>query len=282
MELSREKLAILSNDYTDREIAEMYNLTESAVRQRRRRANIPSFADKTGLIKVDGVAIPRSQAMSQGQVHKHIKQRFVHPVVREGWVTFFDEINSRSKAYFLGLAATDGCVKSDGRCFALTLHNQDESILWRFKQDAGFDNQITSGKNNQGTEYRSVQLSSIHMCESLTSWGITPKKSTTLKILKPIPQEFEADFIRGCWDGDGYVAQREFSLVSASIDFITQLHQMILRRTGCDLVLKPKTNTRCWTLRANHFHKRAVQWIYANPDPSLERKAIQVSRYWSN
>jgi hypothetical protein len=282
MKLSKENLANLSNDYTDREIAEMYNLTEGAVRQRRRRAGIPSFTDKTGLIKVNGVPVSRSQSMSQREVHKQIKQRFVHPVVREGWVTFFDQVDSRSKAYFLGLAATDGCVKSDLRSFALTLHKQDEAILFRFKQDAGFENQITSGKNNNGTECRSVQLSSIHLCEALVSWGITPRKTTTLKLVKPIPHEFEADFVRGCWDGDGYIAQNEFSLVSASYDFISQLHQMILRRTGCNLVLKPKTNTRCWTLRANHSHNKAVQWIYANPNPSLERKAIQVSRYWSN
>ena len=68
----------------------------------------------------------------------------------------------------------------------------------------------------------------------LIDLGITKRKSHTLKLKKPIPKEYQADFIRGVFDGDGmigYSYNRGHAylevLVSASNIFVEQILKIL-------------------------------------------------------
>lgn len=255
---SREELDCLTDILSDRQIVAKYNIPLTTFWRIRKQLEVRSYHEKFG----------SSNAIT------------------EGWVTFFDEITCPEKAYFLGLLATDGCIKTvknrgPVEC-VLHLHEDDISVLQFFKNFANLPGSIRPTHKRDSPNQMGISLVSRHLCESLVAWGITPKKSRTLEILRPIPHQFEADFIRGCWDGDGWVGPSQYTLTSASINFIHQVQDIIHRNTGCLLKVDDRSARNAWELRGTRAMKEAIRWIYSNTEPALERKVIQVSRYWSN
>jgi hypothetical protein len=120
-----------------------------------------------------------------------------------------------------------------------------------------------------------------------------PAKSLRPGVLG-VPEEYFADFFRGCLDGDGsvlaytdrqhvrekadYVYGRLYvSLVSASLPFVEWIQTTIQRLIGVSGGLhrggKPGDRP-IWTLRyAKASSIRILRWIYYSPDaPCLQRK----------
>jgi hypothetical protein len=127
----------------------------------------------------------------------------------------------------------------------------------------------------------SLYLSSQKIVSDLCQWGITPAKSQTLRLEKEVPLKFQSDFVRGVWDGDGHVCETNFSLVSASKVFLQQIQSMIHFNTGILLPIHKPNNGNPYTMQGGGTTLEAIRWIYSRTTPALQRKAIQVSRYWS-
>ncbi len=106
-------------------------------------------------------------------------------------------------AYGLGLIATDGCLYSDG--IHISFGSKDLDQVHNFIKCFTLDNKI--GKNLAGHKkshsFR-VQFGDVIFYRFLISIGIGPAKSKTIgRII--IPDELFFDFLRGVFDGDGYV-----------------------------------------------------------------------------
>jgi len=127
-----------------------------------------------------------------------------------------------------------------------------------------------------------------------------PNKSLRLGVVA-VPDEWFADFFRGCIDGDGsitvytdrynvrksdrYVYERLWlSLVSASRPFIEWIAGTVLRLRGIrgSLTVKRRDGTSpIWKLK---YGKQAsidlIRWMYHEPDvPSLARKRATAHRF---
>lgn len=112
----------------------------------------------------------------------------------------FEKIDTEEKAYWLGFLAADGCVY--GNYIRITLQEGDIAHLQKFQNFT----QVTSVKilshQEEGRSYVTFSFGCKKMAEDLKKHGIVENKTL---ILQPsnIPSEFEFDWIRGYFDGDG-------------------------------------------------------------------------------
>jgi hypothetical protein len=132
-------------------------------------------------------------------------------------------------AYAVGLMATDGNLSRVR--WGLSLSSNDIDLLTTARRCLNLKNAITP--YSQGHCYH-IQWRDRDLYNWLVRLGLTPAKSLTLGPLT-VPDEYFADFFRGCIDGDGtvlaytdryhaarkerYVYERLYvSLVSASLN----------------------------------------------------------------
>lgn len=157
---------------------------------------------------------------------------------------FVDTTWTHEFAYALGLLTSDGNLSPDGRHINLT--SLDKEIPEHARSILKLDNKI--GKKSRGgsdlKKYYVLQFGSKQFYAFLLKIGLTPAKSRTLHWVN-IPDRFFADFVRGCFDGDGNISETahpESSLLqlrvrfsSASPKFLMWLlrqHRRILNTSG--------------------------------------------------
>ncbi|MGB6301098.1 MAG: hypothetical protein WBF90_33655 [Rivularia sp. (in: cyanobacteria)] len=210
----------LTNKYSDKEIGELLNHSRWAVTQARRRFKVKSYFEKTGMKKSGTGEIVRGGA----------KRKFTYDEY------FFSEISSEAQAYFLGFLAADGSVDKKLGGVEITLQEKDINSLLQFKKAIGGTSPELNYRSysNRSDMYR-LTLKSCQIAKDLNAWGITPNKTHTLKIVKPIPENLIKHFLRGVWDGDGWIGIRSFELLTASPDFANQLEQWAFDVSGIQL-----------------------------------------------
>lgn len=201
------------------------------------------------------------------------------PAKASGAVTFFDKIDSPEKAYFLGFLATDGTVHSNSKTISLAVAEKDVQILVDFLEVSGWKTEIRVKKHKYPQVV--INLCSCYLVSSLKSWGFSSKKSLTFELLKSVPDSFASDFVRGVWDGDGWIGERQFSFCSGSEVFIHQVKNLILDHTGQELSITKPSGRNHLVLHGGRKTASAIRWIYSKNFPVLSRKAIQISRFWS-
>src|SRR5262245_61206570 len=106
---------------------------------------------------------------------------------------------SPDMAYVVGLMATDGNLARSR--WGLSLASNDKDLLETVRRCLGLGNTITSYTDSRCYH---IQWRDRHLYAWLLAVGLTPAKSLTLGPLK-VPDEYFADFLRGCIDGDGTV-----------------------------------------------------------------------------
>ncbi len=204
---------------------------------------------------------------------------------------------SSELAYVVGLIATDGNLSSDRR--HLSIVSKDVDLLETVRRCLHLTNRITKSTGGFGTCHR-VQWSDRVFYDWLLGLGLTPAKSLTLGPLA-VPDEYFADFFRGCIDGDGtvlvytdryhstknerYIYERLYvSLVSASRPFLDWTRARIRALAGPDGAIneyRKPGHRAVWVLRyAKAESIRLIGWIYYAPDvPCLNRKRAKAERF---
>jgi predicted DNA-binding protein YlxM (UPF0122 family) len=128
--------------------------------------------------------------------------------------SYFEQINTPEKAYWLGFLFADGCVNiKHGK----TGNTKGGTVQIHLKREDGYHlrNFVRELKGNivveettakcQGKIFETARLSinSIKMCNDLILLGCIPKKSLILEPPIGVPTEFNHAFIKGYFDGDG-------------------------------------------------------------------------------
>lgn len=108
---------------------------------------------------------------------------------------------SANFAYAIGLLVTDGCLSRDGRHIDLT--SKDKEQLKNFLAALKIEIKITQKNSSLGDKYLRIQFSDVLFYKFLLTIGITPAKSKTVGKIK-LPRKYFFDYLRGCFDGDGY------------------------------------------------------------------------------
>lgn len=197
---------------------------------------------------------------------------------------------SAAVAWAVGVIATDGNLGRDRR--HLTIVSKDLDFLNDLRRELRVRPRIGGYRNGPGRICYRLQWSDARQHAWLRQIGLTPAKSLTLGPVA-VPDDYFADFFRGCIDGDGsivtytdryntvknptYVYTRLYvSLVSASHRFVEWLRATVHRITGASGSLKVRrTDGRndIWCLRYAKAESLAVlRWIYYAPGvPCLGR-----------
>lgn len=154
----------------------------------------------------------------------------------------FKTIDTPEKAYWLGFILADGCLhltkkNSFNGHFSIDISGEDKEHLYKFSSfvEAAQDIVQTTTHSITGNELVHVQLCCSETNKDLYNLGIKPCKSGREQWIET---PFPADFIRGCYDGDGYIKKDLTSIgLVGSYDLLNAIQQHFL--TVLDI--QPKT-----------------------------------------
>lgn len=198
---------------------------------------------------------------------------------------FFENINTKEKAYCLGLIASDGSV-SDKNKINLTMNDLDAIIF--FAKSVGYKNKI-SATNHQNKRHKtsySVNITSSQMSDDIKILGIMPRKSFNPEALPPtIPNELEKYFWAGFIDGDGsiYIKKHKsgdyvrLSVVCKSKPYLDHLSLFLAKHGITSCITKDKN---IWSI--SFGGKRSANCIYElfyRDEFGMERKRCKLRKY---
>jgi len=117
--------------------------------------------------------------------------------------SFFNLIDSESKAYWLGFILADGSVRLSNLRgdLRITVHNKDADHLNKFSNLIGYDGNLYRHPNESST---TISLYSRLMVNDLVQLGVVPNK-TGIECLPKIEGGLLRHLVRGIFDGDGTI-----------------------------------------------------------------------------
>lgn len=216
--------------------------------------------------------------------------------------SFFENIDTEEKAYWLGFLYADGNVyivkqkdgTSKGGTVELTLKSSDVEHLYKFLKSIQADKDYPINKriNKIGdktyTAFR-IELNSIKMCKDLINQGCVPQKSLILSAPN-INENLIHHFIRGYFDGDGCVSFNEnnhdgiysilgtyelLSFICSHVNYISSTPQpKIVKRNGLE---KNYYDLRFYS---EHDQQMFYEYIYQPSNICLERKYELATKFY--
>ncbi len=131
---------------------------------------------------------------------------------------------SNSMAYILGFLIADGNVVRDSQ--SVSIAQKEKYILEEIREELESNQPIYKNKN---TEVYILSINSQILKKDLIEiHGVKPNKSSTIEF-PYVPKEYMSHFIRGYFDGDGFVKYEKFfvSFVGGSKLFMNALRNEI-------------------------------------------------------
>lgn len=240
--------------YSDNEIGKMFGVSGATIRYFRKKFKIPPCKIK--------------------------KRNSIYSLNTQ----FFKEIKNEYQAYTLGFLCADGYVNKNGKNVTIAIKQSDSQILDDIKKAMGSNSKLGVKKKPEGQEDLAVLfISSVEIVADLAKLGIIPNK-TKVAYVPTLNPELYKHFIRGLFDGDGYVGTRQFVLTGSSKKLLLQVQDHIMRGTGCRITLrelkKKDGSVRGYQLVGGRKTKQALQWLYTDCKIVLHRKYKSYIDYW--
>lgn len=192
--------------------------------------------------------------------------------------TYFNEINTETKAYWLGLMYADGYLfGSNG--VGISLNVRDRILIDSFRDalEATYPIHTYSGVTAYGhTEYSRLHVVSDQLYNDLTAHGCVENK--TLVLQPPlIDEDLYSHFIRGYFDGDGTVSthtKNSFKIgLVGTFDLLSWVNEVV-PESGTVCPVKGKL---CFEwITACRKAQRNMEWIYKDAEVYLERKYVKA------
>jgi len=120
-------------------------------------------------------------------------------------VEYFKNIDSKEKAYWLGVIVSDGTIQKDG--YKTSLASKDKDLIEKFKIAIKSEHTISKieqfDKRTKKTYKRyMIQISSKEFTTNIINLGVTNRKSYVCEFPN-IEEKYYLSFLRGLFDGDG-------------------------------------------------------------------------------
>lgn len=219
---------------------------------------------------------------------------------------YFDKINSKDKAYWIGFIWCDGYLSYRNRngCesydLKLSLSSEDINHLYLFKSYLKSNHivkeyEIKNGFDTKNKESRLLICNKYFGKNLYEKYGLIPNRYITNKLINSIPYEFRYHFIRGIFDAEGTITRKfiEYKKTTAyeySISFST--YEELLKYINDVFLQDQLTEThyklskrhsdgdcycRCLRITGNNIVTKILNKIYEDSENlNLERK---YSRY---
>lgn len=208
---------------------------------------------------------------------------------------YFENIDSSDKAYWLGLLYADGYISEfktrKGKQvteykFSLGLSGEDDYLINEFREDLKSNHKIVivqaqnkarkiDGKIINREKQTRLDIYNKKMFNDLCKLGLEPRKSQTCKLPEIIKDsEYFSDFVRGYFDGDGWVYGKSKIGMIGSVEFIDDLVFELEKRNIQSTVKleKRSDNMKYITIRSNS-KKSFFEFLYPeNKNRYMKRK----------
>lgn len=125
--------------------------------------------------------------------------------------TYFDEINTPEKAYFLGLLYADGCNHEHPTTgeISISLQIEDRCVVDKLKEEMKSDYPLLIRKDTNENHEDQIRfyVYGKHIAESLEKQGCVKRKTKNLSWPTEwqVPEDLISHFMRGYFDGDGCI-----------------------------------------------------------------------------
>ncbi|WP_052158758.1 LAGLIDADG family homing endonuclease [Halobacillus sp. BBL2006] len=175
---------------------------------------------------------------------------------------------SNNMAYILGFFAADGNIPKETQLVSFA--QKEFSILEDIK------NELESSHPIRRNEKIGVHLltinSKIMRTDLIELHGLQPNKSLKLKF-PHIPPNHISHFVRGYFDGDGYVnyQKKQVCIVCGSQEFLDALQSLINMKGIKSSLATTKSYSRIY-INGRKSIKQFADWIYSDSDLFLSRK----------
>lgn len=138
--------------------------------------------------------------------------------------SYFEQINTPEKAYWLGFIAADGNLyRRDGHqgLISIGINEKDVELLNIFREELKTTKpiNITKSKKREETVIATLQITSDKIFNDLLNKGIGIRKTFDLDldfVFEHIPIKYYSDFILGYFDGDGSIDIPQNDTISRS------------------------------------------------------------------
>lgn len=157
---------------------------------------------------------------------------------------YFEKIDNERKAYFLGLIYADGNVTKN--IFQIVLIEEDFPILDTLREELNIDRKLQY-INRGNPKWKNCYRFGIHnkkIVKDLYSWGVVERKTYSEITLPKINHNLIKHFIRGFFDGDGFISVTEsnyirkhgytnysvrklFGLTNSSLSFLKDISEFL-------------------------------------------------------
>jgi len=199
---------------------------------------------------------------------------------------YFNKINTKDKAFVLGILFADGCNHSNSNEISINLQEQDKRILEKINKKIETNRPLYFvKKNKKGRNQYKLSIYNKKISQDLYRSGMVPRKSLILEFPDFLSDDLLASFIRGFMEGDGciHINKRKNSsiVIVSSKFFINRLNEIIKEKFNISCtkykLKKANKNTLYLAIGGNKQVERFLDWIYEDiyekiNDLFLERK----------
>ena len=273
-----EKSRIITNEEKNL-ILTMYNNGDTYMSIREalhcKECVVTNFIKENGLPKRKRNSIKGSEKLKTNKIYTYNE-------------SYFEEINTSEKAYWLGFLYADGYVttrnfnngSTKGGVLEFTLKHEDGYMLNNFLKHIN-GNQIIKERiinlNNKQFKADRLSINGIDFVNDLISHGCVQTKSLILDYPIGVPLELQSHFVRGYFDGDGCVAfYPKCKSFSYQIMGTPEVLQYIKNCLGIEFkdVRIFKSKSKAYQINISGKKKIEIfhNYIYKNKTIFLERK----------
>lgn len=203
---------------------------------------------------------------------------------------------SHDMAYILGFITADGCVQyggeTRGKSLCIALNSKDEVILEYIRDHLSPNRKIQRYKSLD-KEYDRIRFKSIlsigstTLVDSLIKLGVE-KRKTGHEVLPKVPNKFKSSYLRGYFDGDGYIGYKEepyrqyngkkynglqkfrkFEIICANEQFLKDVKDKLGLGLG---VVKASGKYFRWQVFKTESIIKLYNYMYSVPGFALQRK----------
>lgn len=196
---------------------------------------------------------------------------------------YFDVIDTPNKAYLLGLLYADGNL-CENNTLRISLQISDKSILEKMRSELKSTHPLKyipyNSKNPNWSDQCCLSITNKQIHDSLISKGIVPAKSLILEFPSFLSKELYPHFIRGYFDGDGYISknkkEKRLSIIGTEM-FLERVKEITKNELDihCSISVchkKYNSTTRSLGIAGGKQVKKFLDWMYKNSDLYIERK----------
>lgn len=194
----------------------------------------------------------------------------------------FDVIDNQEKAYWLGFIVADGYLNTSKNMLRIKLGERDQGHLIKFIKFIGGDINMlkTEVHGITGNNVMYVSLYSKEITSALLKLGIRQAKSGEETVCD-IEDQYHKSFIRGIWDGDGFIRE---NLTGVGVVGSRELLEFIQQHIKDNLGINPlKVHPHGCIFKIEYRStKKAIplilDYFYGGQDVALDRKKELATR----